>query len=419
MTSATSIARKHVNDLTLEDLRNLVELEAAESDRLELKRDLPISNDAKGWRETGKLHRSEARAIAKEVVALANSYGGRVYIGIEETTDDPKRAASLAAPLPNAATLSERLGDALNGLISPPLRGLALRAIPLESGSDGYVVIDVPSSLDAPHGFGTPPECYWRRGASSQPMEMRDLQNLFWETRTRTERIRAEQRAAMQRFDDIQHTEAKSIKYRFTLVAAEPLALSQVTQNFRAGAITPQSFSGPAVGIAGYPLWRNDDWQFAAFGAAKSEMKRSIPSIDYTWAVDETGVVEVIGKAWIDPDSGMQDLHIDPYDFCATVAHLLYLSTYVHRFSGQSPDLWVFDGQIASPSEVFAQNPLSQSSFSTVRFSQRGTTLRPVSLSLEDGTEDAFKEIEQRIWAAFGHPVHEKGQHPYARPRRL
>lgn len=419
MSSASLIAQKPISELSLDDLKNLVEIEAAESERLELKRDLPIPNDAKGWRESGKLHKSETRAIAKEVVALANGYGGRIYMGIEETADDPKRAARMAAALPNVASLSERLGDGLNGLISPPIRDLTLKPIPAAEGSnDGYLVIEVPRSLDAPHGFGVPPECYWRRGSSSQPMEMRDLQNLFWETRTRTERIRFEQQESQRRYQQLA-TRPAAINYRFTVVSIEPLALKQLTQNFRKGAIAPPSNSGPAGGVAEYPLWRNDSWTFAAFGTVKSAEKLPFSSKDFSWAVDETGVIEVIGSVWMPALSGANDLSVDPHDFCATAAHLLYLATYVQRFASQSIDQWVLDGQIESTcAKVYSQSPISHSHYTTVDL-RPGAVFRPLSLSLEEGTEEVFAALEERIWAAFGQPVLEQGKHPYRRPVRL
>lgn len=419
MFSASLIAQKPLSELSLDDLASLVEIEAAESDRLELKRDLPISNDAKGWREIGKLHKNETRAIAKEVVALANAYGGRVYIGIEESSDDPKRAARMASALPNVASLSERLGDGLNGLISPPIRGLELKAIADAEGSGaGFLVIDVPRSLEAPHGVGVPPECYWRRGSAAQPMEMRDLQNLFWETRTRTERIRFEQQQSMRRYRQLPARPA-AINYRFTLVSVEPLALKQLTQNFRKGTITPTSHSGPAAGVAEYPLWRNDSWTFSAFGTVKSAEKLPHSSKDFSWAVDETGVLEVIGSVWMPPGSGITDLTVDPYDFCATAAHLLYLATYVHRFASHTLDQWVLDGQIESTcAKVYSQSPTSHTHYATVDLMQ-GAVFRPLSLSLEQGTEEVFAALEERIWAAFGQAVVDQAKHPYQRPARL
>ncbi|MGO8067960.1 AlbA family DNA-binding domain-containing protein [Rhizobium leguminosarum] len=416
MSSASVIAQKPLSELSLDDLESLVEIEAAESDQLELKRDLPISNDAKGWRESGKLHKNETRAIAIEVVALANGYGGRVYIGIEESSDDPKRAARMASALPNVASLSERLGDGLNGLISPPIRGLALKAIADTEGSDdGFLVIDVPRSLEAPHGVGVPPQCYWRRGSTAQPMEMRDLQNLFWETRTRMERIRFEQQESVRRYEQLP-TRPNAINYRFTLVSVEPLALKQLTQNFRNGTIVPIMSRGvPAEGVAEYPLGRNDIWTFAAFGTAKSSENLPTSSKHFTWAVDETGVIEVIGTLAMPTDP----LRVDPYDFCATAAHLLYLASYVHRFASQSLDQWVLDGEIQSTCDiVYGQNPADYFRDITVNL-RRGALFRPLALSLEQGTEEVFAALEERIWAAFGQAVVDQAKHPYQRPARL
>ena len=111
MTSITDIAVKPVSQITLADLATLIDLEAPETDILELKSALPLKKDAKGWGD-GKLHDSERDGLLQEIVAFANTRGGRIFVGIAESSDHPKRASKLAPPIPRLADLVERLGDA-------------------------------------------------------------------------------------------------------------------------------------------------------------------------------------------------------------------------------------------------------------------------------------------------------------------
>lgn len=118
---------KPLREWTYEDFTSIKDAE--ESIGLELKSDLPLNKDARGWRTAGKLHKSERDGIAKEIVALANSYGGELLIGINESEDHPKRAAGPADKLLNVDKLVDELKRSLSALIDPPIAGLEIQAI--------------------------------------------------------------------------------------------------------------------------------------------------------------------------------------------------------------------------------------------------------------------------------------------------
>src|SRR5258708_23207355 len=54
---------------------------------------------------------------------------------------------------------------------------------------NGLIILRVGSSPSAPHGLGRPPNAYVRRGSNSEPLTMRDMQSMFYERRTRLERV--------------------------------------------------------------------------------------------------------------------------------------------------------------------------------------------------------------------------------------
>ena len=115
-----------------------------------------------------------------------------MHIGIEQTDDNPRRAKAFKTPLVrNCVECGERLGHTLRDRFDPPIAGFDIRAFPkpdCDSG-EGLVIIRVAGSTQAPHGVGRPPEAYVRRGSVKEPLTTRDLHNLFWEARTRQERV--------------------------------------------------------------------------------------------------------------------------------------------------------------------------------------------------------------------------------------
>ncbi len=107
MSSISKIASKHVTEITVEDFQTLIDLEAEETAILELKADLSAPNGGKSWRKGEKsVQPTERDALAKEIVAFANTRGGRVFVGISESSDNPRRAKQLALPLPRIFDLA-------------------------------------------------------------------------------------------------------------------------------------------------------------------------------------------------------------------------------------------------------------------------------------------------------------------------
>ena len=189
--------------------------------------------------------------------------------------------------------------------------------------------------MSAPYGYGRPPACYWRRDSKSQPMDMTDLQNKFWEMRTRRERITDELRDARARFaNDMQIP--RGLGYRFTAVSESPLEMRGLVSSLRGNKIVP-SGGRSYQAIAYDPLWSNHDWGYSAFGAEKTKLTDRPPMTKWCrWVIDETGVVDVIGYIVIAENEVQNDLIVDPYDFAATSAHLLYLATYLKKIFWRS-----------------------------------------------------------------------------------
>lgn len=171
---------KALPELTFDDLSTVLVEEWPEDEQLELKQALPTAEgvQADRWVTHGDgLGDPAKKGIFKEVVAFANSYGGDLILGIEESDDPPKRAAR-RMPIPKCHDLAERLAITARNVIDPQIPRLEFRGIPINDTGEGYVVIRVPKSRAAPHRLTLTKECYRRRGGSSEAMTMREIQDL-------------------------------------------------------------------------------------------------------------------------------------------------------------------------------------------------------------------------------------------------
>ncbi|PWE57900.1 hypothetical protein DEM27_01525 [Metarhizobium album] len=401
MSSVQDILSKPSDEWALEDLHALVELEAAESSYLELKENLQKPNGSKGWADIGKLHKDEARGLAEEIVAFANSSGGVVVVGIEESKDHPKRARSIASPLSAVVTLVERLRDSFSGSISPRIMGLKVTPILAHAEADeGYVVIHIPKSSAAPHGVGRPPACYWRRDAACQPMEMTDLQNIFWEARTSRERVSEEQNSSRKLFTNMQ-LPFDGFRYRLTAVSERALQMPTLAKDVVSLKLFPPRSSAPSIGIADYPLWVIEEWKMRSFGAQRERFRgvEGFRKFDI-WRIDETGVVDVIGvHESAAPDSGVE---IDPFDVSATAAHLIHILDYLNHYTDSSAGSWILDGEFKSDHpKTYVNNPINRHRPASINL-MNGAAIRSMIVTLDEYAEQNFRSIEDKIWATFG-----------------
>jgi hypothetical protein len=180
-----------IEGITFDDISTLIGAE--EGPRIEFKQALATSDGRPDrWMNDQSRIGAVARDdIAKEVVAFANAYGGLLIVGIEETDDNPKRAKAIAEPLiPKITDCANQLERALRSIIEPPLPMLEVRGV-VSTGDNGVLVVRVGASPSAPHGYGRPSLGYVRRGAASEPLTMHDLQSIFFERRTRLERVQS------------------------------------------------------------------------------------------------------------------------------------------------------------------------------------------------------------------------------------
>lgn len=188
MKSMIPALTKALDELTQLDLETLCEKKWPESQNAEFKSDLSAEQGRQdAWHQNGKVGEYAKRKLFKEIVAFANSSGGRLFLGVEESDEKPPVATKLS-PLPRCHDLAESLERSAYDWIEPPLTPMRVKGVTVGDGGAGVVVFDIQSSHNAPHRMKDL-QCYTRRGTESVPMTMYEIQDLTLRLDRRTEAI--------------------------------------------------------------------------------------------------------------------------------------------------------------------------------------------------------------------------------------
>ena len=196
--------RAQLDSLTAADIDQLCADQAAEGTELELKSELPskAGRAADPWHAGGGIGEYARNEIAEEIIAFANTFGGVVCIGIEETADHPKRAKA-PRPIPRVHELARRLRQAVHDIVDPPLP--VLEAVGVECGRSpgaGVVIMRVPPSRRRPHRHHVSKEVFVRRADESARITMREIQELTIQAVSEAGRIDSVIRERSEKFRD-------------------------------------------------------------------------------------------------------------------------------------------------------------------------------------------------------------------------
>lgn len=204
MPVVTRILRDQLDSLIAADIDQLCADQAAEGTELEFKSDLPnrAGRGADPWHAGGGIGDYARNEIAEEIIAFANTFGGAVCVGIDETTDHPKRAKA-PRPISRVHELARRLRQAVHDIIDPPLP--VLEAIGVECGPSagaGIVILRVPPSRRRPHRHLVSKEVFVRRADETARIPMREIQELTIQAFSEASRIDALIRERREKFRD-------------------------------------------------------------------------------------------------------------------------------------------------------------------------------------------------------------------------
>lgn len=130
---------KPISKIDAVDIKQLCIEQRAEGAEFEIKRGLP-TKDGKIAAYTATIPDYARNALAAEIVAFANTYGGTMVVGIAETTDKLNRAKSVS-PLPQCRDLARRLRQAVQDVVDPPLTLFESEGIATEADGTSGVTL--------------------------------------------------------------------------------------------------------------------------------------------------------------------------------------------------------------------------------------------------------------------------------------
>lgn len=230
---------KPLDQLDQEDIRELEREGTPEGQLFEIKGSVPGKDRPDPWHEPVEQGRSRSglrdyakRQILKELSAFANTDGGWCVIGLEETSDRPKRVKKYR-PVPDCHELAARLEQAARDWFDPPVPSLRCRGVEMEDSAEGVVVCRVPPSPEAPHRLKTKDihQAFRRIGDESRPMSMREIQDLTIEKARGMARVDQAFAARQANYLLVRIPESEDLRaigFRITLVPlSRPLAIDR------------------------------------------------------------------------------------------------------------------------------------------------------------------------------------------------
>ncbi|MCH7472225.1 ATP-binding protein [bacterium] len=169
---------KKLDEITVEDIRSLIDNDVAESGTLEYKSIPP-----------GSGNEPRDRFLA-EVSSLANASGGDLIIGVETSSEGERKGLPKdIKPITNVSAdeLKLRLENMIRDCIEPRIR-LDIREIPVNSGF--ILILRVPPSFEAPHMIKGSYRFYSRNSAGKYPLDVIEIRRAFLASDSYQEQIR-------------------------------------------------------------------------------------------------------------------------------------------------------------------------------------------------------------------------------------
>jgi hypothetical protein len=169
------LERANFDDVTEQDLLDLIAAGVPEGLSLEYKREPWSSTDA------------DKREALKDITSFANSVGGHVILGMEEKAGLPKRLTGL--PDVDLDQLTNRLGSLVRDGIEPRAVGVRMRSVATAGGS--AMVIRIPRSWNPPHRVrvGGWNKFFVRNSGGVHEADVEELRVLFTVTADARERM--------------------------------------------------------------------------------------------------------------------------------------------------------------------------------------------------------------------------------------
>jgi Putative DNA-binding domain len=405
---------KKLSESTKQDIEELVG--TREGDELEFKQAL-ATRDGKPdkWMidqsEIGKQAKSD---LTKEIVAFANASGGVVILGLGE--DDENRALGLH-PIPLCHVLADRLGQSIISSIDPKLEQFECVGVETANG-EGVVVLRVGASGSAPHRDRDSREAYLRMGDKSEPMGMRQIQDMSkdrWQGRLEIER---ELEARTLEFE--RHV---SFDQNFGLRAKDLTPLScagwratafPMERVFRKDIATTRAFQIPDAEIqfsstAGLKVMHKSEylnWRPMLRGVLCKKVDPNWPAWEDR-IIQSNGLIEILASSagTIHGSGSASEKWLHVIKPLASFAQILIMVEAFRSLTDRPKMAFALDfaWEVPRPMKLVMSN--SEGFMEYIEPQREVNRLRDVSLDGETKLADLWIEIQREFFASFGQSV--------------
>ena len=135
-------------------------------------------------RDGGRLTREDKNTLGRAVGGMANAEGGVLILGIETQTSDGIDRAAAKRAIKTLQRTTNLVRSYISDVLSPQHTGIAVFCIDEQGKEDeGFIVIDVPQSLDRPH-YSNFHHQYFRRGSDrTRVLEHSEIRELMFAAR--------------------------------------------------------------------------------------------------------------------------------------------------------------------------------------------------------------------------------------------
>lgn len=232
-----NILTKPIDNLELGDIEELIEAQLPEGQSIEYKRGVPDKKGNDSWTKKRQLSDSGRNKLLAEIIGFANSSGGTLVIGIEETGDKPAKPKSIV-PLAEPHELADRIAKQVRDCIDPPISGVSVQGVETDTSGNGIVVVRVQQSRKRPHRSAPDLKSYIRRADRTEGMAMSEIQDLTLSAYSWQSDLEKRFEQRQEKFHlFIEKRQAKSdtqlVAFRITLIPLQPLDLGKVYNESR------------------------------------------------------------------------------------------------------------------------------------------------------------------------------------------
>ena len=187
-----SVLTKPMDQISPDDIQDLIDSEVPESEQIEFKESLPTEDGSTDPWQCGaeRIGRAARKKIVEEAVAFANAYGGALVLGVRESEDDAKPGiAEEITAVPRCADLAKRLNLVFRDWVDPQIPRIEIFGVPTGDDGSGVVIIRTGRSRMAPHRVKPTRKCTIRRADRCEEMTMHEIQDLTLNLSRGTERL--------------------------------------------------------------------------------------------------------------------------------------------------------------------------------------------------------------------------------------